>query len=222
MWSWSVAADEGVWVSNGAQSRAELGAPRNRDSPSSPGVSPGLQPLPLWAEPSTFLSRPLLLGSEFSPWVPPRAVAGALRALSRTVASNQVPSSHPVLGTLLPDPHLDWPDLKREPALELDQSWTRMASAPGTCPRPQPLPQRVGGGEGPWSPESGPRNKAPWMLGSRASAWSLLGGTSFPGEDSVWGWGSRWRADEWALWGGGAWGLHTDPFSTGEGWAPCV
>ncbi|XP_023601455.1 zinc finger protein Gfi-1b isoform X2 [Myotis lucifugus] len=47
------------------------------------------------------------------------------------VASDQVPSSHPVLGTLLPGPRLDWPDLKREPALELDQSWTRMASAPG-------------------------------------------------------------------------------------------
>ncbi|XP_036276305.1 zinc finger protein Gfi-1b isoform X1 [Pipistrellus kuhlii] len=46
------------------------------------------------------------------------------------VASDQVPSSHPALGTLLPGPHLDWPDLKREPALELDQSWARMASAP--------------------------------------------------------------------------------------------
>ncbi|XP_059514379.1 zinc finger protein Gfi-1b isoform X1 [Myotis daubentonii] len=46
-------------------------------------------------------------------------------------ASDPVPSSHPVLGTLLPGPRLDWPDLKREPALELDQSWTSMASAPG-------------------------------------------------------------------------------------------
>uniref|UniRef100_A0A8C3VZX0 Growth factor independent 1B transcriptional repressor n=1 Tax=Catagonus wagneri TaxID=51154 RepID=A0A8C3VZX0_9CETA len=46
------------------------------------------------------------------------------------VARDQVLSSNPVLGILLPNQCLDWTDLKREPELELDQSLTRMALAP--------------------------------------------------------------------------------------------
>ncbi|XP_053523647.1 zinc finger protein Gfi-1b isoform X2 [Artibeus jamaicensis] len=52
---------------------------------------------------------------------------------------DQVPSNDPVLSTLLPNPCLDWTDLKREPELGLDQSLTRMVSAPeGPAVMPQP------------------------------------------------------------------------------------
>ncbi|XP_036117005.1 zinc finger protein Gfi-1b [Molossus molossus] len=46
------------------------------------------------------------------------------------VASEQVPSNHSALSTTFPNQHLDWTDLKQKPALELDQSLTRMVSAP--------------------------------------------------------------------------------------------
>ncbi|XP_011368314.1 zinc finger protein Gfi-1b isoform X2 [Pteropus vampyrus] len=46
------------------------------------------------------------------------------------VTRDQVLSNDPILSTLFPSQCLDWTDLKREPELELDQSLTRMSSAP--------------------------------------------------------------------------------------------
>ncbi|XP_024418328.2 zinc finger protein Gfi-1b isoform X3 [Desmodus rotundus] len=55
------------------------------------------------------------------------------------VTRDQVPNNHPVLSSLFPNPCLDWTDLKQEPELELDQSLTRMVSAPeGPAVMPQP------------------------------------------------------------------------------------
>lgn len=97
---------------------------------------------------------------------------------------DQVLSNDPILSTLFPSQCLDWTDLKREPELELDQSLARMASAPGTGPRPRPLvPQRVRGAckaGGPLGAEAPGSQEAPTMscgcsLGAQASAWTPPG-----------------------------------------------
>lgn len=105
---------------------------------------------------------------------------------------DQVLSNDPILSTLFPSQCLDWTDLKREPELELDQSLTRMSSAPGIVPEaPAIHSQRVRGackaggplGAGAPGSQEGPTMSCGCSLGSQASAWTP------PGQELISRWG---------------------------------
>jgi hypothetical protein len=111
-----------------------------------PSIHPRQNP---WCQP------PEAAASWFLPGIPPlgserlhslqasqKAIAGDTRLYLSTVARDQVLINSPVLSTLLlPNQHLEWNNVKQEPELELEQSLTRMASAPGPQPRtPQSFP----------------------------------------------------------------------------------